>query len=132
MQSRPEFEKDHPQVQYVKVAIPFKRVFLFLAIAVALQSAVAVVGAYLFNNERFIDVCTIVAALFFLAGSFMWGKFPSADNHMTDRMVDRNHLDAEISGRKMSFSTQVRGGFVMLSGVLFALCSAAINWLLQN
>ena len=132
MQNSPEFEKDHPQVQYVKVAIPYKRVFLFLAIAVALQSAAAAVGVYLYNNERFIDVCTSVAMFVFITGSFMWGKFPGADQPMTDHMVVRSHLDAEIEGRTTSLSSQIRGVLVMLSGVLFALCSVAINWLLQS
>jgi hypothetical protein len=132
MQSRPEFENDHPQIQYVKVAVPYKRVFLFLAIAVALQMAIAAVGVYLFSNQRFFDVCTVVALLFFLAGSLMWGKFPSADQPMAGHMVDRNHLDAEMQGRKTSFLNQVRGSLIMLSGVLFVSCIAVVHWLLQN
>ncbi len=72
------------------------------------------------NTAELFDYGSIVAIVVFISGALMWGSFPNVDGEFVEQMgID------EVSDRKreMSLGSKARGATLMVSGILFVLCS---------
>lgn len=122
-----ESERD-PRILEVSRSVPVGRVLVSGALTVGCV-VVATIALSLMTNRttlfEMLDVCSIVSIVIFIAGSLMWGRFPSLGHHSIDNI---DAYRAMTDPDDMSTDSMLRGAVPMGSGVVCFFAAVCFSW----